>query len=104
MFKFENGDAVKDVISGFSGVITARLEYLNGCRQYSIRPTKLKDDTVISSEWFDEGQLELLVKQKPLIKKLATAVREGLSNRGGPANRNDYPPKRPTPPSRNEYR
>lgn len=72
MFKFNLRDSVKDQVTGFAGVITARTEYLNGCLQYCVKPTKLKKDgTMTEGEWFDEQQLDL-VKKKPATKKERT--------------------------------
>lgn len=31
MFKFENGQIVKDMITGFTGVVVARVNYMTGC-------------------------------------------------------------------------
>ena len=51
------GLAVKDLVSGFKGVATERVEYLNGCIQYRVTP-KAKDGVEYVKEWFvDEGQL-----------------------------------------------
>ena len=41
---FELGQEVKDSITGFSGVIVCRLEYLDGARRYSIQSKKLDGD------------------------------------------------------------
>jgi len=57
--KFELGDHLKDQISGFMGICTAKCEHLTGCRQYKIQPRGLnKDKLPLNSEWFDEEQLE----------------------------------------------
>ena len=58
MFKFNNGDVVKDQITGFKGVITARADYISGCVQYGVRPQTLtKEGKVNDSVWFDEDRL-----------------------------------------------
>ncbi len=86
MFKFNLLDSVKDQITGFAGTITARTEYLNGCLQYCVKPTKLKKDgTMPEAEWFDEQQLDL-VKPKRAAKKKTTKP-------GGP--QRDQAPKSP---------
>lgn len=51
------GQKVKDSITGFSGIATARCEYLNGCVSVEVRPTKLIDGKMIKSAWIDEQQL-----------------------------------------------
>ena len=44
MFKFELGQEVKDSINGFQGIIVCRMEYLDGCRRYSLQSKKLDGD------------------------------------------------------------
>lgn len=52
------GSEVKDSITGFSGIAMARVEYLNGCIQYEVKPKKLdKNRKMLDSEWIDEEQL-----------------------------------------------
>lgn len=57
-FKFELGTRVKDVITGMSGVVMGRSNFITGCDQYGISPTKLgKDGTRPDWEYFDENRL-----------------------------------------------
>lgn len=57
-FKFDLGERVKDVVTGFSGVIMGRSDFLTGCNQYGITPTKLnKDGKRADWEYFDENRL-----------------------------------------------
>jgi len=67
MFKYELGQKAKDKISGFAGIIVARIEFLNGCKRYSLAPEKLKDEKPIDSEYFDEEQI--IVKALNKAKK-----------------------------------
>lgn len=41
-FKFENGQTVKDRVTGFKGVILGRTQYATGCIQYGICPPGAK--------------------------------------------------------------
>ena len=60
-FKFNNGDKVKCIVTGFAGIITGRGDYLNGCVSYCIKPAGLdKDGKMRDGAWIDEGQLELV--------------------------------------------
>lgn len=53
------GASVKDKITGFSGVVTGRAEYLTGCTQCLVVP-KIGDDGIFKdSVWFDEQRLDL---------------------------------------------
>lgn len=54
------GDKVRDRISGFEGIATARVEYINGCIQFCIKPKMLKDGKVIDGEYFDVDQIEVI--------------------------------------------
>ncbi len=69
------GDKVKDSVSGFSGIVTCRHEYLNGCARLSVQPPVNKDGTLPDERTFDEPQLTV---------KKARAVREGSKKTGGP--------------------
>lgn len=73
-FKFELGDAVKDVVTGFNGIITGRSEFITGCRQYSVTARKLEGgETKIV--WFDEDRLKATKAAKVKLK---------ITNDGGP--------------------
>lgn len=57
-FKFKLGERVKDIITGLSGVVMARSNFITGCDQYGISPTKLKKDGSRPDwEYFDENRL-----------------------------------------------
>ena len=47
-------DEVTDSITGFSGVVTARAEYLYGCVQLLVSPHRLKDGIPVKGQWLDE--------------------------------------------------
>lgn len=59
----EMGSRVKDKITGFVGVITARTEYLHGCDILFVEPrcsgfTGHEDSKSIKGQWFDTPRLE----------------------------------------------
>lgn len=63
MNKFKLGNRVRCIVSGFEGIITAKIEYLNGCCQFCVQPrcddkegTGKKPDAL----YFDWQQLELV--------------------------------------------
>lgn len=59
--KFKLGSKIRDMVSGLTGITTSRIEYLNGCIQYSIRmPLKETAVNLPESYWFDEAQLEFI--------------------------------------------
>jgi hypothetical protein len=70
LWKFNLGEQVKDTVTGFKGIITARIEYINGCLQYCVEPKVDKEGKPQKHQYVDEGQLELVPskKRKPVKK------------------------------------
>jgi len=67
---FELGTKVKDIISGYSGTVVARTEWLNGCVTYKVRPNKLdKDGAASEGINFDEEELKLVSDKNVLDEK-----------------------------------
>ena len=56
----ELGDKVRDKVTGFVGVATARNASFDGTAQYSVEGPVLPDGTLEKSYWFDQGRLELV--------------------------------------------
>lgn len=57
------GSRVRDKISGFTGIATARTEYLNGCARVVVEPDKLGEKgELIEGKYFDEPQLDVLLE------------------------------------------
>jgi len=69
------GDDVKDRISGFSGVVVAITDWLNGCRRITIAPKELDSGKLLGSETFDAEQVELIKSNAPV----------GVEPSGGPS-------------------
>ena len=84
LFKFDLGDEVQCMVSGFKGVIYGRTQYLNGCIQYGVQSRVQKDGKSICN-WIDEPQLKRTKKQKVKVK---------LKPVGGP---HDAPTRTATP-------
>ncbi len=74
-FKFNNGDEVTDLVSGFKGIIDCSALWLNGCRRYSVQP-KIKKGEVNKPDsiWIDE---ETLVKKSDGIFKKVKPSKTG---------------------------
>lgn len=63
IFKFNLRDKVKDNITSYIGIITARTQFLNGCIRYGVQTQTLKTDgSILEEQYFDEQQLELVAK------------------------------------------
>ena len=58
-FKFSNGDEVKDLVSGFKGIINCSSIWINGCIRYSVQPAVNKGENKMpDSIWVDEQSIE----------------------------------------------
>lgn len=66
-FKFELGEVLIDVITGFVGVAMGRTQYFTDCNHYGLASQKLdKDGKPVEWQWFDETRLEL--KGRPRVE------------------------------------
>lgn len=54
------GQKAKDVVTGFTGVITGQAKYLTGCTQWLLVPSVKEDGGYRDGNWFDEQRLEVL--------------------------------------------
>lgn len=59
MFEIKIGVMVQDKLTGFAGRCTGRAEYITGCNQYLVLPTKPKDGGWYQAVWLDEHRLEV---------------------------------------------
>lgn len=62
MDDIELGDMVKCSITGFSGRVTARCDYLHANTTYAVQSRVDKDGKFIEAQWFDGAQLILIPK------------------------------------------
>jgi heat shock protein HspQ len=58
-FKYEQGDVLRDKVSGFTGVVMVRAEYSTGCHHYALCPQELHNGTLQEWQWLDQSRLEL---------------------------------------------
>ncbi|OGV56923.1 MAG: hypothetical protein A2X49_02140 [Lentisphaerae bacterium GWF2_52_8] len=54
------GMKVKDKITGFTGIVIGKCDYLFGCSQYGLCPVVGKDGKIGDTHWFDEGRIEVI--------------------------------------------
>lgn len=80
------GDKAKDVVTGFTGIVTGCCEYLTGCRQFCLQPPAV-DGEFKASHWFDESRIEYLGPAHTPEDFLTAAVEIGGPNRDCPAPR-----------------
>lgn len=71
-WKFGLGDECKDVLTGMQGIISARIEWIDGCRRYLLQvPKPEKNGDVGPEKNIDEGLLVLIKAKKvqPVVPK-----------------------------------
>lgn len=78
----ELGDEGRDKVSGYTGVATARVEFMNGCHRIGLRAKIDKDGKRPDIEYFAVGQVELV---EP--KKVEAQPKEEARKPGGPMQR-----------------
>lgn len=86
-FKFNLGAKVRDRITGYTGIVTGRHEWIHMCHRYSVQSQELKDGKPIDACSFDVDALDLV--QEAPEQKLT-------KDTGGPAPE----PRRAPEPSR----
>lgn len=69
IFKFNLGNNLKDAVTGYQGICTARHEYLNGCIRYTLARPLDKDGKVQEDHWFDEAVLSFVDEGLKIKKK-----------------------------------
>ena len=79
------GKQGKDKITGFSGTIIGKAEYLYGCSQYAITPYVAEDGKMRDTQWFDEGRIQ--VTGEGITASEVTAEKPGGPNRDCPKGR-----------------
>jgi hypothetical protein len=68
------GDKARDIVTGFSGVVTAQTRYLSGHVRVAIQSESLdRDGKAIEPEWFDIEQVVVIGKGYCLPSNAAAA-------------------------------
>jgi hypothetical protein len=82
------GNKVRDTLTGFTGIVTSRTEYLYGCVHIGVTPEDLdKDGKVKQAEFFDEQRIEVIKSTKPQTSQDSAAKAGGPAILGRPARR-----------------
>lgn len=74
--KFAFGTKVRDVVTGFTGVITARVEYLTGCNQCAVQPPVNDKGEIPDGRYIDEDRL--VAVEGAEVVKLDTKTANGF--------------------------
>ena len=100
--RLELGDLATHAITGFTGIVVAKVDYLQGCRQICLQPQKLKEDgQPQDSMYFDEPYVDLLergvVPQRDaggmLYEAEVTPIRQAGPDRAPGRSHSHQPPK-----------
>lgn len=78
MDTIELGDTVKDITTGFKGVVMARSQWLYGCDRLTIQAKVTSDGRIPDMQSFDIGALVL-------VKKAKKTPKSTKKKKGGPA-------------------
>ena len=62
------GDRVRDAVTGFTGVVMARVEYLTGCNQVSVLPGMGDDGKCPTAEWFDVERIAVVEARAVIVQ------------------------------------
>ena len=54
------GKKVRDKITGFEGIATAKVKYINGCIQYCVKPKIDSTGKMPDGEYIDVQQLDII--------------------------------------------
>lgn len=89
MSKLKLGDKAVHVVTGFEGIVVARVEYLTGCAQVGLQPQGIKDGKPYDSMYFDEPYVDLV--EASVVRNRTPRRVEGASRAPG-ASGNAPPP------------
>jgi len=79
--EIELGNKVRDKVTGFEGIAIAKIEYINGCIQFCVKPKVKEDGKMPDGEYIDVDDLEIVYK----------GIIIEVDSTGGP--QRDYPRK-----------
>jgi hypothetical protein len=68
----ELGDTAIDQITGFSGVVTGRVQYITGCDQLLLQPMMEADGKQLEARWVDVQRCGLLPSKRIVLDNSRT--------------------------------
>ena len=69
MDKFELGEVLKDIVTGFQGVAMGKTTYFTGCDHYGLCSQNLKDSAPLDWQWFDKTRLVRVEGAEKIMKQ-----------------------------------
>jgi hypothetical protein len=79
MNDIQNGDTVRDTITGFTGVAVAITTWLNGCTRITVQSKSLHEGKPIEPQTFDTEQMEVIA-----APRIASSANARDDKPGGP--------------------
>jgi hypothetical protein len=76
------GDKVKDIVTGFKGVVVSAHNYLNGCTRLTVQPKLGKDGKMPDTETFDAPQLKIITQEAHSIGNTITGGPSKFEDKG----------------------
>jgi len=76
------GQKARDKITGFTGIVIGKIDYLFGCNQYGLTPEIDKDGKTGETQWFDDGRIVVL--GRGILPKEVRSKKNGGPNRDRP--------------------
>lgn len=73
------GTRMKDLVTGFEGIAIARVEFMNGCIQYMLKPQKLdKDGKTLeaSADVYDYHKYQVIDSEQLVVVNSGIAKKE----------------------------
>lgn len=68
------GDKVKDTLTGFTGVVIARVEHMTGCNQLFVLPKSDKENEIKNGCWFDIERIEKIADREVQLQARRTGA------------------------------
>jgi len=97
--KFELGSTLQCTVTGYRGIAISRVDHLNGCTQYCLKPPVSEDKPTERPDghYIDQEQLELVDRQWLDAPAGAVAIgaeiHDGAGATGGPSHREGELPR-----------
>lgn len=83
------GDQVRDTLSGFTGVVIARSEFLTGCNQVLVMPESHDPSKMNDSHWFDVERMQKIKERAVEFRTRPGGADMPLPTRGNTSQRRD---------------
>ena len=62
--KIKLGDRVTHGVTGYTGIVIGKTEWIYGCIRFGVQSETLKDGKPLEAQWFDEQELGRASKRK----------------------------------------